>query len=117
MIKKITLGEFLEQLAACFPGTQKLTTQTGREYTASLKDALKNIDLLVLKERLKKRSEFFPTIKLILEEAQAMKAQAREFNGGPTPPENFKPIEPTKLEKLLRDGGFAAVADKLKGDM
>ena len=104
---------FLGQLAACFPGGVRLTKEMGAEYVESLRIPLKSVDLLVLKERLKKRSEFFPTIRLILEEAALMKQQAREFSGGPTPIEKHVPMEPERLRALLTARGFTSAAKKL----
>ncbi len=106
------IQNFIGQLAACFPGTAKLTKETGEEYLTSLREPLKSLDLSVLKERLKKRSEFFPTIRMILEEVTMMKAQAREFNGGPTEGP-ITPMDPERLKALLVAKGFPEAAKKL----
>ena len=108
------IQKWLGRLAKCFTDGQWLTKETGGEYLESLRGPLKTIDLEKLKERLKTRFKKFPAVAEILEEATQMKAQAREWTGGPSK-EPYQPMEPTRLEKLLRQGGFAAVADKLKG--
>jgi len=81
------IQKFIGRLALAFPGGGKLSEELGKEYFLELKLELTDIDLDVLKGKLKRENEFFPSIKKILDAAAAIKAVRgpREFTGGPSP--------------------------------